>query len=72
MVVVGTAGTAALIRIMRGNLLDEIAPDEGISIGKQIIQSHVDNVWMIGTVRYPAVAIVKNLRCGRRQRSRRP
>lgn len=35
-------------------------PDERVRIGKQIIQSHVDNVWMIGTVRYPAVAIVKN------------
>ncbi len=26
-------------------------PDERVAIGKQIIQSHLDNAWMIGTVR---------------------
>ena len=43
-----------------GQMQTTADPDERVAIGKQIIQSHVDNVWMIGTVRYPAVAIVKN------------
>ncbi len=33
---------------------------ERTRIGKQIIRSHVENVWIIGLVRYPAIAIVKN------------
>jgi ABC-type transport system substrate-binding protein len=38
-------------------------PEERLKLGKQIIQSHVDNVWIIGTVRYPTIAIVnKNMK----------
>ena len=37
--------------------VDEAARTE---IGKKIIGSHVDNVWVMGLVRYPAIAIVKN------------
>ena len=33
---------------------------ERTKLGKEIIRSHAENVWVIGIVRYPALCIVKN------------